>query len=102
MENEQLPVLTFQNFHHVDKVSIVMYMDFEVYLKMVQTCQQGPTTFYGVYINVDNDTILQAKTASLPTSMKIYTRQDASKHFMAGVVRISTLVTDIYSQSKPK
>ncbi|KAJ8892516.1 hypothetical protein PR048_005097 [Dryococelus australis] len=70
--NSQPPVLTFQNYHNLNKVSIVVYAEFRSNLGACTDMYQYHIPYsYSIYIKVDNDLILVSKTTSLPTNMKL-------------------------------
>ncbi|KAJ8876523.1 hypothetical protein PR048_020968 [Dryococelus australis] len=77
-------VLRFQNSHHMGKVT--------------KACAHS----YGVYVNVDNDLIHATRTTCLPTdSVCHYTKEGAANKLVGEIIRIGTLVMEIYSQSEP-
>ncbi|XP_063243245.1 uncharacterized protein LOC134542708 [Bacillus rossius redtenbacheri] len=107
------PRLEFTNFHHMGKLPIVVYADFEAMLTKVDSCQHDPNIAYtekyqkhepysyGIYIKVDNARIPTHLTANLPQEPIIYRGVDAASRFMEDIVEIGNKVKDIYATSIP-
>ncbi|XP_063242516.1 uncharacterized protein LOC134542297 [Bacillus rossius redtenbacheri] len=112
-KNGQPPVLEFKNYHHMSKMPIVAYADFEAMLVPVQTCQQDPQQSsthayqkheaysYCIYVKVDNSVIPATLTSSLPQEPILYRGPDAETKFVETIVDIGKKVKDIYETSLP-
>ncbi|XP_063219332.1 uncharacterized protein LOC134529321 isoform X1 [Bacillus rossius redtenbacheri] len=112
-KNGQPPVLEFKNYHHMSKMPIVAYADFEAMLVPISSCQPDPKQSsthayqkheaysYCIYVKVDNSVIPATLTASLPQEPILYRGPDAEKKFVETIVEIGNQVKDIYETSLP-
>ncbi|XP_063219584.1 uncharacterized protein LOC134529430 [Bacillus rossius redtenbacheri] len=112
-KNGQPPVMKFKNYHHMTKMPIVVYVDFEALLVPIQTCQPHPQksgTYayqkheaysYCIHVKTDNDVIPATLTSSLPQEPILYRGPDAEKKFVETIVVIGNKVKDIYETSLP-
>ncbi|XP_063217418.1 uncharacterized protein LOC134528094 [Bacillus rossius redtenbacheri] len=83
-KNGKPPVMEFKNYHHMTKMPIVVYADFEAMLVPISSCQPDPQqsgTYayqkheaysYCIYVKVDTDVIPATLTASLPQEPMLY------------------------------
>ncbi|XP_063241118.1 uncharacterized protein LOC134541533 [Bacillus rossius redtenbacheri] len=112
-KNGQPPVMKFKNYHHMTKMPIVVYADFEALLVPIQTCQPDPQksgTYayqkheaysYCIHVKTDNVVIPATLTSSLPQEPILYRSPDAEKKFVETIVEIGNKVKDIYETSLP-
>ncbi|XP_063219120.1 uncharacterized protein LOC134529202 [Bacillus rossius redtenbacheri] len=112
-KNSKPPVLEFKNFHHMSKMPIVVYADFEAMLVPISSCQPDPQQSstqayqkheafsYCIYVKVDNEVIPATLTTSLPQEPILYRGPDAEAKFVETIVDIGKKVKDIYETSLP-
>ncbi|XP_063218528.1 uncharacterized protein LOC134528792 [Bacillus rossius redtenbacheri] len=112
-KNGQPPVLEFKNYHHMTKMPIVVYADFEALLVPIPSCQPDPQQSstqayqkheafsYCIYVKVDTDVIPATLTASLPQEPMLYRGPDDEEKFVEDIVDIGNRVKEIYQTSLP-
>ncbi|XP_063216405.1 uncharacterized protein LOC134527553 [Bacillus rossius redtenbacheri] len=112
-KNGKPPVMEFKNYHHMTKMPIVVYADFEALLVPISSCQPDPQqsgTYayqkheaysYCIYVKVDNSAIPATLTASLPQEPMLYRGPDAEAKFVEDIVDIGNQVKEIYQTSLP-
>ncbi|XP_060859920.1 uncharacterized protein LOC132937114 [Metopolophium dirhodum] len=100
----------FNKYNRADRIPIVIYADFECFLKPTNniiTVNTKNTHYhkpmsYGLYVKIDYNIVPKklVKQFKIPKNPIIYRGKNASKHFMLTIIDISTKIYYLYNTNK--
>ncbi len=112
-ENGDDDTIYFKNFKRSQRIPIVIYSDFECYLKPIINNQDIKTKTlithkhkpmsYAFYVKIDYDIIPKylIKKYKIPTKLHVYRNRNAAKHFIKTMIEIGLKVYNLYKINIP-
>lgn len=110
-EEGDLPFIEFTHFKRMQRMSIVVYADFECILKPLNYQQTGKTVTthrhkpmsYGYYVKIDYSIIPKSliKKYEIKPKLTIYRGKKAANHFMKSMLDLGEKISRLYKTNIP-